>query len=354
MDSIEKLTTRIIRHNGSTPIHNCILHIKDTEKNIKYIRGFGKMDHAGSPVNADYNFRVGSITKTFTATIIMQLMEEGLLSIDDFFLNHLSNKEKLKGLIIFKGVDYSDQLTIKNLLQHRSGIRDYFADEKKFFDYIVKFPSKNWSWKGVLEKYFAYDLNKKGICPPGKKFYYSDTNYLLLAILIEEITKNPFHEELEKRILTPLCLNNTYLEFFQEPKNESPIIFPFFGSKNLKDINTSFDWGGGGLISSLGDLDVFIRALLSEKLFNKKETLKLMASFNEKNQIDKNDNTCYAIGLQKMKIDKYTFIGHKSAYGSMMFYDKSLGLSIIFSINQASTPHKAEWLLKKLVENFTS
>ena len=233
-------------------------------------------------------------------------------------------------------------------------MRDYFADDDRFFNYVMRFPLQSWEWKSIMQKYFKYKLNEKGVFIPGADFYYSDTNYLLLAVLIEELTNMSLHEALEERILTPLSLNDTYLEFHQEPKGSKPIVSSFYGSTNLKDINTSFDWGGGGLISSTNDLDCFIRSLLSGKLFDTKETLRLMIHFNDDKNIDSiadKKRNIYRMGLQQKKIGNYNLIGHNSAYGGMMFYELHYGLSIVLSINQLASSHKAEWLIKKLVQN---
>ena len=359
MKPIEELMKLLIRNSGSAPIHNCILYLNNPEKNSNYKAAFGQMNASGGKINHNYCFRTGSITKTFTATIIMQLIEEDMLNLDDFFLDCINetSREFLNQLMLFEGINYSNEITIKNLLQHSSGIGDYFADDHRFFKHVMKFPFQNWEWKTIMEKYFEYNLNEKGAFQPGKGFYYSDTNYLLLAILIQELTNMPFHEALEKRILEPLSLNDTYLEFYQEAKGSVPIVFPFYASNNLKNINSSFDWGGGGLVSSTNDLDVFIRSLLSGQLFNRTETLKLMTNFDDDTSIDsssKKGRTIYGMGLQKKKIGDYTFIGHNSAYGGMMFYDINADFSIIFSINQLSSSHKAEWLIRTLAEDFVS
>jgi len=359
MKPIEELMKLLISNSGSNPIHNCILYLNNPEKNSNYKAAFGQMNASGGNINHNCCFRTGSITKTFTATIIMQLMEEDMFNLDDFFLDCINETSRtfLKELMLFEGINCSNDITIKNLLQHRSGIRDYFNDNDRFFKYVKKFPCKNWKWKTIMDKYFEYNLNEKGTFHPGKGFSYSDTNYLLLAVLIEDLTNIPFHEVLERRILDPLSLNDTYLEFYQEAKSSTPIVFPFYGSNDLKNIDSSFDWGGGGLISSVNDLDIFIRSLLSGQLFNRAETLKLMTNFDDENSINstsKKERNVYGMGLQQKKIGDYNFIGHNSAYGGMMFYDLNSDCSIIFSINQVSSPHKAEWLIKKLVEGFIS
>jgi D-alanyl-D-alanine carboxypeptidase len=359
MKQFEVYANLLINPNGSAPIYNCLIYLNDKERNIIYRDAFGQMDASGDSADSSYCFRTGSITKTFTATVILQLMEEGALHLEDTFLDCLKNYETRKffsDLLFFDGINYSGHITIKNLLQHKSGIRDYFADDARFLKCIKDFPDQNWDWKKILEKYFEYDLNKTGTIQPNKDFYYSDTNYLLLAVLIEELTNMPYHEALEKRILGPLSLNDTYLEFYQNRKGVMPIIFPFYGSYALQNVNTSFDWGGGGLISSANDLDIFLRALLAGQVFNKVETLQLMMNFDD-GPIDspsKKGKLSYGMGLQQKQIGGLNFIGHNSAYGGMMFYNPDTKFSVILSVNQVSAPHKAEWLMKKVVEDFIS
>ena len=354
MKPIEELIKLIIRESGPAPIYNCILYLNNPKNNTNYKYAFGKKNAFGGKVDANYCFRVGSITKTFTATIIMQLIEEGSLNLDDIFLQVVNEdtRKLFTELMFFTGVNYSDKITIKNLLEHSSGIRDYFADDTRFFKYVMKYPAQSWRWETIMLKYFEYNLNHKGVFVPGTGFHYSDTNYLLLAVLIQELTTRSFHVALQERILDPLALNDTFLEFYQDVRGASPIVFPFYGSNYLKEINSSFDWGGGGLISSVNDLDVFIRSLLSGKLFKRNSTLKLMTDFdgNFINSSSRLSLNLYAMGLQQKKIGDYNLIGHNSAYGGMMFYDINTDVSIILTINQSASIHKAEWLAKKLIE----
>jgi D-alanyl-D-alanine carboxypeptidase len=357
MKEYEDFAKLLINPKGSNPIYNCLLNINSEKRNINYHIALGQIDTSDKKIASNYRFRTGSITKTFTSTIILQLMEEGFLKLEDSFLNCLQNDETkkiLSEILFFDTVNYASQITVKNLLQHKSGLRDCFADDGRFFAEIKKYPKRDWNWRNTLETYFKYQLHKKGLFKPGESFYYSDTNYVLLAILIEEITNKKYHEVLEERILNPLSLPDTYLEFHQNKKSSTPIIFPYHGSNSLENVNTSFDWGCGGIVSSTRDLNVFIRSLLTGQLFNDFKTLEQMINFDDDSIISspKKGEIKYGMGIQQKKIGGHNFIGHNSAYGGMVFYHVESDTSVVLNINQVTAPHKAEWLLKKTVEAF--
>ncbi|MEX1383846.1 serine hydrolase, partial [Lutibacter sp.] len=165
MKQFEDFANLLINPEGSVPIYNCLLNINEAKKNINYEIALGQINTSDKKKASNYRFRIGSITKTFTSTIILQLMEEGLLQLEDCFLNCLQNDETkkiLSEILFFNGINYSSQITVKNLLQHKSGLRDYFAGDERFFENIKKYPNQDWNWKKILEKYFEYDLNKKG------------------------------------------------------------------------------------------------------------------------------------------------------------------------------------------------
>ncbi|MEO5499966.1 MAG: serine hydrolase domain-containing protein, partial [Ginsengibacter sp.] len=300
----------------------------------------------------DYSFRTGSMTKPFTAAIVLQLMEEGRLNIRDLYFDLINRETKniLSRMHLFNKVDCSDKISVLHLLQHRSGLCDYFADDERFSAYVMKHPSQSWNWKLVMEKYFEMGLYNKTAFKPGDGFHYSDTNYLLLAVLIEQLTGKPLHQVFDERIIKPLGLDNTYLEFYQSPKKPLPVVFPYYAIHSLKNVNTSFDWGSGGLISTMKDLDTFIRSLLKGHLFKKEETLSLLLEFNNTIAGNKSRIPLYGLGIQKKEIQSYSFIGHNSSYGSMMFYDPKQNISIVLSLNQAAAFHKAEWLMNKVVK----
>lgn len=356
MEIFDKMIELVIKPAGNFPVYNCMLLVSNKKRNINISKATGSLEKSGGPISPNHGFRTGSITKPFTATIILQLFEDGVLKPEDLFFNFLSPAKKLflKDLHLFEKTNFSQSITIQQLLQHETGLPDYFSDDKRFFEQILNTPLQEWNWQLVMERFFEYGLNEKAFFPPGSGFHYSDTNYLLLALLIEELTKRKLHEVFTEKIFLPLQLKDTYLEFFQTPKINLPVAYPYYETHSLKEVNTSFDWGGGGLISTMNNLDIFIRSLIAGKLFKNEETLLAMLEF--KNYTITNSSKrlpLYGLGLQKKVIAGYSFVGHISAYGSFMFYDPEKDISIILTLNQVAAMHKAEWLMNKVVEAIT-
>ena len=355
MEKVDKMIEMVIQPAGNFPVYNCMLLVNDRKRNISVAKATGNLEKSGKPISLDHGFRTGSITKPFTSAIILQLFEDGVVKPEDLLFDFLSPDKKLflKDLHLFERTNYSQSVTIQQLLQHETGLPDYFSGDKKFYQQVLNSPLQEWNWHLVMERFFEYRLNEKTFFPPGHGFHYSDTNYLLLALLIEELTKQKLHEVFNEKIFLPLDLNDTYFEFFQPVKTNMPVVYPYYGTHSLKEVNTSFDWGGGGLISTMNNLDIFIRGLISGKLFKREETLSAMLEF--KNYTTKNSPkrlSLYGLGLQKKIMAGYSFVGHASAYGSLMFYDPEKDTSIILSLNQAGAMHKAEWLMNKVAEAF--
>ncbi len=219
------------------------------------------------PMKTDFRFRIASVTKTFTATVVLQLAGENRLNLDD------SIEKWLPGVIQGNRYD-AKQITIRQILNHTSGIAEYSRTKEADF-----FKNRN-------KSFTAEDLVKLGLSlppdfAPGKGWSYSNTGYVLLGILIEKVTGNSYAEEIENRIIEPLELSNTFL-----PGNSSVIpgtnhargYFQPDGASELKDItyyNPSIGSSAGDMISTADDLNKFFSYLLSGKLL-KEQQLKQM------------------------------------------------------------------------------
>lgn len=353
MGQLEKIMELVLRPTGDTPIHNCMLFIKDKRSGFNFSKAIGLTGAEGNNITIAHRFRTGSITKLFTATLILQFVEEGLLKTEDLYFDLINEagKKLLSGLHVFNGDDHSSTISLHHLLSHGSGLRDYFSEDERFLDFVWEHPLRSWNWKMVMEKYFEFGLHKKPAFIPGTGFHYADTNYLLLAVLIEQITGKCLDRVYREKIFLPLGLTDTYLEFYEIPEEVKPVVYPFYGIDSLEKINTSFDWGGGGLIATMHDLDIFIRSLMKGVLFKKPQTLDLMLQLQKPYPSTESIGQLshYGLGIRKKDFPGFSFFGHNSAYGSMLYYEPEKDITLMLSLNQFKATHKAEWMLKKIV-----
>ncbi|HHY2675949.1 serine hydrolase domain-containing protein [Bacillus toyonensis] len=242
------------------------------------------------PVKSDYRFRVGSVTKTFTATTVLQLVGENRVKLDD------SIEKWLPGLIQGNGYD-GNQITIRQLLNHTSGIAEYLK-------------SKDADIMNSKKTYTAEEIVKIGLSlppdfSPGKDWLYSNTGYVILGMLIEKITGNSYAEEIEKRIIEPLDLSNTFL-----PGN-SPVIpgknhargyVKMEGTGEWKDItyyNPSLANAAGDMISNADDLNTFFSSLLGGKLLKERELKEMLTTVPVKG---KEVGDGYGLGIYETKL----------------------------------------------------
>ncbi|MBY0600443.1 serine hydrolase domain-containing protein [Bacillus bingmayongensis] len=218
------------------------------------------------PMKTDFRFRIGSVTKTFTATVVLQLAGENRLNLDD------SIEKWLPGVIQGNGYD-AKQITVRQILNHTSGIAEYLR-------------SKEADIMDTKRSYTAEELVKIGLSmppdfAPGKGWSYSNTGYVLLGILIEKVTGNSYAEEIENRIIEPLELSNTFLpgnsSVIPGTKHARSYVQPE-GASELKDVtyfNPSIGSSAGDMISTADDLNKFFSFLLGGKLL-KEQQLKQM------------------------------------------------------------------------------
>ncbi|MEI3895394.1 MULTISPECIES: serine hydrolase domain-containing protein [unclassified Bacillus (in: firmicutes)] len=271
------------------------------------------------PMKTDYRFRIGSITKTFIATVLLQLSGENRLNLDD------SIEKWLPGVIQGNGYD-GNQITIRQILNHTSGIADYVN-------------SKDFDITDIKKSYTAEEFVKMGISlppdfAPGKGWSYSNTGYVILGILIEKVTGNSYAEEVENRIIEPLDLSNTFL-----PGNSSVIpgtkhargYLQLDGASELKDV-TYINPGSsdGDMISTADDLNKFFSYLLGGKLL-KEQQLKQMLTTVPTNR----EGTGYGLGIYETKLPNGVSVwGHRGGVpGFTTFAGGTLGSKHTLAVN---------------------
>ncbi|MCB1051931.1 MAG: class A beta-lactamase-related serine hydrolase [Acidobacteria bacterium] len=261
--------------------------------------------------------RLASVTKTFTAALILRLQEEGLLNIEQNVADFLS-PETLTGLHEFQGVDYGNQITIHQLLNHTSGLGDHFFDGDEnhngtpdLIEILLSEPNTFWTPQMVLD--YARNFTQS-VGVPGSGFHYTDLGYVLLGLIIEQITHTSLTEAYHDWILDPLEMDHTWMEFRETPR--SVLAHTFIGELDISEFTSvSSDWAGGGLVSTASDLCRFLKALLSGTFFKSDATLAQML-----NSVESDSLGYYGLGIEILPTEYGTFIGHTGFSGAFMFY----------------------------------
>ena len=331
---ISKLLNDSISHEGDKPMHNIALAVRSEKLGYEFVGAAGLADGKREAMTPDHRVVIASVTKTFTATIAMQLMEEGLLDLDKRMIDYLTDSSlNLDQLHIFDGKPYGKEIKVWHLLNHSSGLANYL--------FVVPYNYSNrWTPKDIIDSIFHYNkLNTKASFIPGTNYEYSDTNYILLGMIIEKITGESLGDLIEKRICKPLNLKNTFLADGAR-KVPPPYAFSFTGVQGfaLKEgDNLNYYWADGGIVSTVADLSVFIEKLCSGSLFQKKNTLQTMIFDSDRITHNRGD---YGYGI--FKIGGGDYLGHTGGTGVVMCYDPKHKMAFSLVINQRLRAGKLE------------
>lgn len=223
------------------------------------IRGYVDWENQ-VPLKKDHLFRIASCTKTFIATLAMILHFEGKLDLDDTITNYLP-------VSISSHVQYADEITIRQLLNHTSGIFG-INDNPEYWKAQFSDPSKERTDIEVLE--FAYD--KPAYFEPGAGSKYSNTNYLLLGLILDEVLGYHHSQGIRTKILEPLELDSTFYEQQEEFDRTrlSHGYFDFQGdgtAEDYYDLRIDTGHASSALVSTVEDMELFVRSLFTRSDF---------------------------------------------------------------------------------------
>lgn len=325
-------------------VHSAFLAVYSPSKNINWFFADGEFQN-GEKVTEANPFHTASIGKTITATAIGLLYEQGKLDFKDKINKHLPDSI-ISGLHIYEGTDYSQEITIAQLLQHTSGLPDYF--EGKTIDnspngMALLFSDTEKFWTPMEMINLAKHKMKPNFAP-GKAYHYSDTEYILLGLMIEEISGMQLHDFYKMNIFEPLDMTHTYMHLRSKPISETTQMAELYaGNFEASQIKSlSLDWAGGGLITTATDLNKFQLALHTNKIL-KAETLKKMQQW-----IPESKGLYYGFGLRKVEFKELFFtlpdlhiIGHTGSTSSFMFYCPELDVYLAGTLNQLSRMKKS-------------
>jgi D-alanyl-D-alanine carboxypeptidase len=219
-----------------------------------YVRAFGVADKAtGAPMKTDFYSRIGSETKTFTVTGVLQLAGQGKLGLDDPIAKYID------------GVPEGDKITLRQLARMQSGLFNY-SSSPAFQQAMFADPRQAFTPQELLNFAFA----EPNVFPPGEGFQYCNTNTILLGLVVEKVGGQPLHDYIRDHILTPLGMSHTSFpttNAFPEPHAQGYTMQTADGKEaTATDWNPSWGWAAGAMISTLDDMHIWVPALATGKL----------------------------------------------------------------------------------------
>lgn len=295
---------------------------------------------------------IASTTKLYTTTCIMKLRSEGKLNLDDKISKYFP-AEIMNGLHVYKGVDYSNEITIRHLLSHTSGLPDYFLQKqsngKSLEEELTSGHDRHWTFEEAI----AMSKKMQPQFRPGTKgkAFYSDTNFQLLGRIIEMLTGKKLQDVYAELIFQPLHLTKTYL--YSDATDTIPADLNFENKPLIiPQAMTSFG-ADGGIVSTAGECMIFLQAFYSGKLF-------------PKNYLDemKNWNKIFyplesGTGMLRFKLPRIfspgkaipELIGHSGLSGAFAFYAPEKNIFITGTVNQISKPNSSYKMMAKILVN---
>ncbi|CAN5327225.1 serine hydrolase domain-containing protein [soil metagenome] len=302
------------------------------------------------PMSLDDFFRIGSNTKTMTSTVILQLVQEGKLSLEDPI-----SKFRLD-------VPNGENITIAQLSEMRSGLFSYSFDPG-FNTTLDREPQKAWTPDELLQIAFSHPAN----FAPGQQYDYSNTNIVLLGLVIEKLTGMSASQAFSERIFKPLGLTHTSLPVNTDSSIPGPHAQGYqFGTNadtidsyavpaaqlpaaldgtlepiDQTDANPSWAWTAGGAISTPSDLAVYVKALVGGGLLDEK-TQKLRLDSIQPTVPGQTGGVGYGLGLAQFAPEIIGHDGQLPGYSTFMVYNENTGDTIIVGANLSASPVDGE------------
>ena len=281
----------------------------------------------------------GSIGKTFAAVVALQLVEEGLLDLDSKLSVWFGGKPW------FDRLPNSRDITIRMLMNHSTGIPQHYHQNNYNWNMIWQ------RWRNGVqtlsyEESIALVLDREPLGEPGAEWHYSDDNYILLGMVVEQVTGEIYYDELWRRVIQPLELKQTLPATSRRIPDLAPgyVLSTWFYrlaglvGKNMEDGLLHFqpanEFTGGGLVSVPYDIARFYRCIFKCNLL-RAETLALIE--HPDSMVKVNDNTGYGLGMFVSKIERhgslYSHSGHWPGYVANVYYYADYDFSIAIQFN---------------------
>ena len=341
---LENLTAR-------TSIRQAVMAVESGDQSLRW-RGA-----SGDGIQADSPFFIASIDKLLNAVLVMLLVEQGRVALDDPIAKHLPGPLTRK-LHVLNGTDHTGQITIRHLLAHASGLADWLEDSpkngKSLIEHILSEGDRSFSLEEITEivrSRLRPHFPPQDLTARKPKVRYSDTNYMLLMALIENVHNQPLQRVHEELLYQPLGMQHTSMPGLSEPTAPTlpPVPLRADGQViHIPELMKSFR----GIHSTSGDLIAFLRALLDQQIFSQEETLAAMQADWQRFGFPLDRAALrspgwpieYGLGLMRFQLPRIftalrqlpAVIGHSGSTGCWLFWCPELDLYMCGTVNEAS------------------
>ena len=328
---VEKLVSAAVSKKN---IFGAVLYVENGDNSISLLSGAGNL-------NTDQPYFIASVTKLYVTAVLLKLRSEKRLNLQNKISEYFSD-EILHKIHLYKGIDYSKEITIKHLMSNTSGIPDYFTSE--VVKELTAGKDQSWGFERVIES--AKKMRPK--FTPGKKAQYSDTNYQLLGRIIETITNKDLHTVFKEIIFDELKLENTYL--YEDVNDNRPA--PFYYKNHQIHLPKYMSSIGpeGGIVSTAKESMIFLKAFINGQFFPKKDFDEL----KEWKLLLGPGLFFYGVGIASQPISikelKNGLIGHWGQTAAFSFYHPKTDLYFTGTTNQFYGQSVAARMMIKIIK----
>jgi D-alanyl-D-alanine carboxypeptidase len=354
---IDRLTRLMRRLVGRRAIHHVALGAAATDGSWSWFDAVGSADLAGEPMRPGTPWLIASVTKLHIAAVVLRLVEQGHIDLDAP-LTHCLPDDLRERVHVHEGRDFTGELTVVHLLGHLSGLPDYLEekppDGPRLIDEVLDGPDRAWTPADAVRR--ARDRLRTHFPPSDPngsrpRIRYSDTNYQLLVVLMQQVTGRPVQELYRELLLEPLGLHRTWLPGQAAPPTTDRPATVWLGRRPLVDRPSALA-SIGDLYSTTEDLLVFGRDLFSGSLFDDVGTLGLMQRRFNRFSLPRSPATIrapgwpieYGLGVMRFGVGRLLaggcrmppVVGHTGSTGSWLWHAPDLGLVIAGTVDQTA------------------
>ncbi|WP_082894024.1 serine hydrolase domain-containing protein [Balneola sp. EhC07] len=326
--SLQELIDNAIEQDSTIP--GILLHVEAPDLNLSYSVSSGVSDlSTRAPLPENGTARIASNTKTYVAVSVLRLWEQGMLELDDPISKHISGKHAQ----ILKSDGYDlNKITIRHLLTHTAGLFDH-AGSNTYIEKVFADPSHEWTRTEQVQGCVDWG---NPLFEPGEQFSYSDTGYILLGEIIENVTEKSLGKAVRELIgFKKIGLNATWWEKIEQKLTASPErIHQYFQGMDTFNFDPSLDlYGGGGLVANTKDMARFYQELFAGNVFEQSSTLDTMitkVSFPE----EYTPSSDYRMGIFYFKFNEMDMYSHSGFWSTQATYIPELNASVSIIITQ--------------------